>query len=85
MLEDIKKIKKHESISEVFRFCVKEVYHKLMNDHGEDGADPDLMYKIYKAQIYALYEIIKIHQGKKEDSNGAIEYFEELRAKIESK
>ncbi len=85
MLDDIKKIKKHENISESFRFCVKEVYNNLMSQHGKDGDDPDLLYKMYKAQIYALYEIIKLHEGKKEDSESAIEYFKELREKIEGK
>lgn len=87
MLEDIKKIKHHDNISESFRFCVKEVYDHLMNDHGrkrKDGAS-DLIQKIYKAQIYALYEIIKLHEGKKEDTDSAIEYFKELREKIEGK
>ena len=87
MLEDIKKIKKHENISESFRFCVQEVYNSVMNEHSnKDGeSDSNLIYKIYKAQIYVLYEIIKMHGGKKEDTDNAIEYFKELREKIESK
>jgi len=87
MLEDIKKIQNHDSISESFRFCVKEVYNTLMNEHSNKDGDNDsnLICKIYKAQIYALYEIIKMHGGKKEDTDNAIEYFKELREKIESK
>ena len=87
MLADIKKIKNHENISESFRFCVKEVYNTLMNEYAnKDGENASgLIYKIYKAQIYALYEIIKMHGGKKEDTDNAIEYFKELREKIESK
>ncbi|TDI82636.1 MAG: hypothetical protein E2O79_06180 [Caldithrix sp.] len=87
MLGDIKKIKNHVNISEAFRFCIKEVYNNLMNEYGKKDreSNTNLIGKIYKAQIYTLYEIIKMHGGKKEDTDNAIEYFKELREKIESK